>query len=125
ERRTARGQRVGTEVRGEASGAARVRLGIRGGEAWEARIDDGRMKIVEAGAENDADALIIGDASAWERIARDYRGGMDAFRDGSLVLRRNLHLGVGFLAATSGYDEPGRLRFDSVETECGRTSIME
>ena len=36
---------------------------------------------------------------------------MDAFRAGRLQVRHNLHLGVGFLAATSGDTGPGRLRF--------------
>src|SRR5947207_340897 len=106
-------------------GSARIRLEISGGGAWDAQVRRDRVKIVPAASGDGADALIIGEAAAWERIARDYRGGMEAFRDGSLVLRRNLHLGVGFLAATSGADEPGRLRFDTVKTDVGRISMME
>jgi pimeloyl-ACP methyl ester carboxylesterase len=49
---------------------------------------------------------------------------MDAFRAGRLVIRRNLHLGVGFLAATSGLTAPERLRFQSIETASGRLSIL-
>jgi pimeloyl-ACP methyl ester carboxylesterase len=49
---------------------------------------------------------------------------MEAFRAGRLTIRRNLHLGVGFLAATSGNDTPDRLRFETLETECGRVSTM-
>jgi pimeloyl-ACP methyl ester carboxylesterase len=49
---------------------------------------------------------------------------MDAFRRRRLRVRQNLHLGVGFLAATSGMTDPGRLRFDSVDTASGRLSIL-
>ena len=49
---------------------------------------------------------------------------MAAFRARRLTVRRNLHLGVGFLAATSGMTEPGRLRFESVQTRRERISIL-
>jgi pimeloyl-ACP methyl ester carboxylesterase len=49
---------------------------------------------------------------------------MGAFRRGRLSVRRNLHLGTGFLAAVSGADGPGRLRFESIETRVGRISTM-
>jgi pimeloyl-ACP methyl ester carboxylesterase len=41
---------------------------------------------------------------------------MLAFRRGRLKVRDNLHLGIGFLASTTGSDEPGRLRFGRIET---------
>ena len=41
---------------------------------------------------------------------------MNAFRGGRLEIRDNLHLGVGFLAATSGTGEPGRLELARVRT---------
>ena len=50
---------------------------------------------------------------------------MDAFRARRLTVRKNLHLGVGFLAATSGITEPGRLRFESIKTRRERISILE
>ncbi len=40
-------------------------------------------------------------------------------------MRRNLHLGVGFLAATSGLTDPGRLRFRMVVTRRARLSVIE
>jgi pimeloyl-ACP methyl ester carboxylesterase len=49
---------------------------------------------------------------------------MDAFRKGRLAVRRNLHVGVGFLAATSGMTEPGRLEFSQISTAAGEISIM-
>ena len=67
-------------------------------------------------SEIEPDALLTADPGAWDAIARDVRGGMDAFRGGRLRVRRNLHLGVGFLAATSGVTGPGRLRFETVRT---------
>ena len=39
-------------------------------------------------------------------------------------MRGSLHLGVGFLAATSGSAEPGRLTFDTLRTRSGRISIV-
>jgi pimeloyl-ACP methyl ester carboxylesterase len=106
-------------------GRARIRLEIAGEGAWDARISGDRLKVVKAGSADDADSLISGDAAAWEHMAHDYRQGMEAFRAGRLSIRRNLHLGIGFLAATSGHDEPGRLRFDSVKTDCGTVAMME
>jgi pimeloyl-ACP methyl ester carboxylesterase len=40
-------------------------------------------------------------------------------------VHRNLHIGVGFLAATSGASGAGRLRFGSVVTRRARVSTME
>jgi pimeloyl-ACP methyl ester carboxylesterase len=49
---------------------------------------------------------------------------MAAFQRGDLRIRRNLHLGVGFLAATSGLVDEGRLSFTSVPTRVGRLSTL-
>jgi pimeloyl-ACP methyl ester carboxylesterase len=50
---------------------------------------------------------------------------MDAYRSGRLGVRGNLHVGVGFLAATSGRRGPGRLRFWTLPTRRARLSILE
>jgi pimeloyl-ACP methyl ester carboxylesterase len=50
---------------------------------------------------------------------------MQAYRAGRLQVRRNLHLGVGFLAATNSSDDPDRLKFRTLDTECGRVSTFE
>jgi pimeloyl-ACP methyl ester carboxylesterase len=50
---------------------------------------------------------------------------MDAFRAGRLEVRRNLHLGVGFLAATSAITGPGRLAFRRAKTAVGNISLLE
>ncbi len=50
---------------------------------------------------------------------------MDAFRAGRLKIRGSLHVGVGFLAATSDSQEPGRLEFDMVRTRgFGKVSVL-
>ena len=50
---------------------------------------------------------------------------MEAFSQGRLAIRQDLHLGVGLLAATSGDTEPGRLRFHRVETADHEIAISE
>src|SRR2546430_13234671 len=52
-------------------------------------------------------------------------GGTAAHGGGRRAVRRNRHVGVGFLAATSGLSAPGRLRFRMVATRRTRLSIME
>jgi pimeloyl-ACP methyl ester carboxylesterase len=49
---------------------------------------------------------------------------MEAFRSGRLRIRHDLHLGVGFLAATAG-TETGGLRFRHVSTTVGDISFCE
>jgi pimeloyl-ACP methyl ester carboxylesterase len=103
----------------------RARIRIRAGtEEWDVVLRDDSAELVPADARLAADALLSADPETWRRIAGDVRGGMDAFRKRRLKVRLNLHLGVGFLAATSGMTEPGRLRFDSVATSEGRISIL-
>ena len=71
------------------------------------------------------DAILQADPATWARLADDVRGGMDAFLTGRLRVRRDLHLGVGFLAATATAGRAGGLRFASVPTAAGRISTME
>lgn len=104
-------------------GRARVRLAVVGGDAWDAVLDGGMARLLPA--EDDADATLSADPKAWTAIADDVRGGMSAYYTGRLAIRRNLHLGVGFLAATSGVREPGRLRFHTVATRRARLSALE
>ena len=72
-----------------------------------------------------ADATLTADSQTWSAIADGVDGGMRAFRSGRLAVRRNLHVGVGFLAATSGVSSPGRLRFRTVVTGRMRLSTLE
>jgi len=104
-------------------GRARIRLAVRDGDSWDAVLRAEEIELCRAdGAE--PDAVLSADAATWERIARDVRGGMDAFRSRKLSVRENLHLGVGFLAATSNIPDDRRLRFDTVRTRDGRISTL-
>ncbi|MEA2346947.1 MAG: hypothetical protein QOG62_734, partial [Thermoleophilaceae bacterium] len=100
---------------------ARIRLAVTDGEDMDAVIERGRIHLTPAAGR--PDALLTADTDTWRRIADDVRGGMEAFRQSRLSVRQNLHLGVGFLAATA---EPrsGRLRFDSVKTRSGTLSTL-
>jgi pimeloyl-ACP methyl ester carboxylesterase len=101
-----------------------IRTAVTGGGEWDVTVERGRVQLGRPGR-GQPDALLSADAATWEKIASDVARGMDAFRRGRLSVRRNLHLGVGFLAATSGMDGPGRLRFRRVRTQAGAFSIID
>jgi hypothetical protein len=106
-------------------GRPEARIWIEGAEP-EPRIvvlEDGRAQL--AGADGRADAELIADRQTWESVANDFRDGMAAFRAGRLRIRRDLHHGVGFLAATAPPAGPGRLRLHSVSTAAESISTME
>ncbi len=102
---------------------ARVRLAGAGPEPVDVILDDSGATLVAADGER-PDALLRADAATWAEIARDVRGGMSAYRSGRLSVRHDLHLGVGFLAATAA-PGPGRLRFRCIETAQGPLSMTE
>jgi pimeloyl-ACP methyl ester carboxylesterase len=102
---------------------SRVRLCVSEGEDWDVLIANGNATIASPGGR--PDAVLATDAGTWRKIARDIRSAMDAYRSGRLQVRRNMHVGVGFLAATSSDAEPGRLRFRSIATNGPRLSILE
>jgi pimeloyl-ACP methyl ester carboxylesterase len=111
---------------------ARVRLVVT--EPGTAEGDGGASDVMFEGdraflvsAAGRPDAVLTADQATWESIAQNVRGGLDAFRAGRLRVRRDLHLGVGFLAATGGSDpaRPGGLRFAQVPTAVGELSINE
>src|SRR4051794_12175636 len=104
------------------SRGARVRLEVAGDGHHDVVVDPGGARLVEA--DGAPQALLRADAATWEAIARDLRGGMDAYRSGRLTVRHNVHLGVGLLAATSGMTQPGRLEFKSLRTQAGRRSVL-
>ena len=106
------------------SGQARIRLVVAGEGQWDALVAAGGLSVAAAGSSPAPDATLTADRVTWDRIARDLRGGMDAYRAGQLVVRHNLHLGVGFLAATSGLAGPTRLRFKRVDTASGTLSFL-
>jgi pimeloyl-ACP methyl ester carboxylesterase len=100
----------------------RIRLAVADGADHDAVLDGGAR--LEPAGEGDPDASLTADSATWRGIAADVRGGMTAYQQGLLKVRGNLHLGVGFLAATSGEDAPGRLRFEMVRTRSGRISTL-
>ncbi|MGZ5360769.1 MAG: alpha/beta fold hydrolase [Solirubrobacterales bacterium] len=106
------------------TGSARIRLTVGDEDEWDAVIDDRAIELQPA-SESRPDALLSADAATWEQIVRDVRGGMAAFREGRMRVRQNLHLGVGFLASTSGIADERRLRFASVRTRVCRISTLE
>jgi pimeloyl-ACP methyl ester carboxylesterase len=115
--------RYDAEVFAPARRTARVRLAVAEGEAFDAILTHGTARLErQAGT---ADAMLTADRQTWAAIAQDLRGGMAAFDSGRLSVRRDLHLGVGFLAATSGASEQGRLRFRTVPTRRYTISTME
>ena len=101
----------------------RVRLAVAGGGAWDALLEHGGAYIVWAG--DDPDATLTADPQTWAAIADDVGAGLRAFQAGRLAVRRNLNVGIGFLAATSGLSGPGRLRFGTVVTRRARLSTIE
>src|SRR4051794_9439188 len=113
--------RYDPQVLALAGGRARVRLVVDGSGEWDAVLDGGaRLEP----ARGEPSAVPTGDLATWRHIAADLRGGMDAFRAGRLRVRRNLHVGVGFLAATSGISGEAALRFSSVSTRSHSLSVM-
>ena len=105
-------------------GRTRLRLEEAGARDRDVLIEDGRIKLRRSRGD-EADAVLSADPASWRRIATDVRGGMEAFRSGRLTIRNSLHLGVGFLAATSSDRGPGRLRFETLHTRrAGAISIL-
>lgn len=101
---------------------ARLRLEGLGAEPVDVVLtDEGAARLVEP--EGRADAVLRADAATWRRLIDEPRGGMEAFRAGRLKVRHDLHLGIGFLAATA--PEGGGLRFAKVDTAEGVISTME
>jgi hypothetical protein len=101
--------------------AVRVRIEDGGPEPRDVVIEDGTARLERA--RHSADATLAADAETWDQIAEDVRGGMEAFRQGRLKVRRDLHVGVGFLAATalpqSDGRGDGRLCIRQVDTAAG------
>jgi pimeloyl-ACP methyl ester carboxylesterase len=116
-------ERYDPEVLDAPAAGARIRLEVSDGGTWDALVDDREARLVDS--DGQPDALLEADEATWRAVADDLRGGMDAFRARRLTVRRNLHLGVGLLAATSGMTEPGRLEFESIRTRAGTLSTLQ
>src|SRR5688572_3414492 len=100
-----------------------VRLTVTDGDSWDVAIDARSATTRQPAGQ--PDAVLSADRATWDAVARDVTAGMEAFRKGRLAVRRNLHLGVGFLAATAGTQAPGRLRFHRARTQAGEFSVLE
>jgi pimeloyl-ACP methyl ester carboxylesterase len=116
--------RYDADVADFAAGRARIRLAVRDGETWDVVVGRRRATLERANGDH-PDACLAADEPTWAQIAADVRGGMVAFRAGKLTIRQNLHVGVGFLAATSGITEQRRLRFETLDTDAGRISTAQ
>jgi pimeloyl-ACP methyl ester carboxylesterase len=104
-------------------GHARIRIEGATPGPRDVLLEDGSARVVPPNGHHDAE--LGADRQTWEAVATDIRDGMAAFRAGKLRVRRDLHLGVGFLAATAPPTGPGRLRIRGVDTPTGRMSTME
>ncbi len=101
-----------------------VRIRVENGEdAHDVVLEGGTARLERT--RGTPDAVLSADAGTWSEIAENLRGGMEAFRKGRLKIRRDLHLGVGFLAATAPAQGDGRLRLRKVETTSGNLSTIE
>jgi pimeloyl-ACP methyl ester carboxylesterase len=101
-----------------------VRIRVEDGRVHDVVLEDDKPPRVESPS-GSPDAILSAEASTWQEIAEDVRGGMEAFRRGRLRIRRDLHLGVGFLAATALPQGPGRLCLRHVQTDAGTLSTIE
>jgi pimeloyl-ACP methyl ester carboxylesterase len=102
---------------------ARVRIQGFGPKPRDVVIEDGHARLEPA--QGDPDAELTADEQTWRALVEDVRDGMAAFREGRLRVRRDLHLGVGFLAATAPRGDVGQLRFRTVQTSAGGISTMD
>jgi pimeloyl-ACP methyl ester carboxylesterase len=105
-------------------GKARVRLAVTDVGRWDVVVNGRRKPQLEPANGDRPDARIETDRATWRLIANDVRGGMSAWDHGRLGMRGSLHLGIGFLAATTGSEEEGRLEFDRVKTSFGNIATV-
>src|SRR5918994_3694571 len=90
-------------------GSARVRVRWNG-DARDVSIRGNSVRI-RPPRNGRADTLIEADERVWRELAENAGAGLQAFGRGKLRIRGNLHVGVGFLSATSGAPAERRLRF--------------
>jgi pimeloyl-ACP methyl ester carboxylesterase len=86
-------------------------------------IDDHQARVESSTGH--ADAVLTADLHTWQQMADQELNGLSAFRSRKLKVRRDLHLGVGFLAAVAPPTGKGRLRLRSADTEAGTISTIE
>jgi pimeloyl-ACP methyl ester carboxylesterase len=103
---------------------ARLRLAVSEGGAWDVLVRHGEMEVRAAEQRRTPDALLTADRATWTAVADDPRAGLAAFRDGRLIIRRNLHLGIGLLAATAPARNAAALKLEHIDTRRGRVALM-
>src|SRR5918996_4497759 len=91
------------------AGSARVRVRWNG-DARDISIRGNSVRI-QPPRDGRADTLIEADERVWRQLVENAGAGLQAFGRGKLTMRGNLHVGVGFLSATSGAPAERRLRF--------------
>lgn len=116
--------RFDPEVFDAPGGRARIRLTVEGEGEWDAVIHGAAIALREPRGE--PHATISAAPAAWKRVASDLAGGLAEHSSGRLAVRRNMHIGVGFLAAVGARRKDGRkLRFSRVKTRHGKLAIQE
>ena len=105
-------------------GRRRARIHVESGDEpiGDVLIEYGQARLIPADGKR-PDAVLSADAEVWASAGRV--GGLSAFRAGDIRIRRDLHLGVGFLAATAPTGALSGLRIHHVRTAIGRTSVAE
>ena len=105
-------------------GRRRARIHVRCGHQplGDVLIEYGQARLIPADGKR-PDAVLSADAEVWASAVRD--GGLSAFRAGRIRIRRDLHLGVGFLAATAPASALSGLRIHHLRTAIGRISVAE
>ncbi|HEX8054813.1 MAG TPA: alpha/beta fold hydrolase [Thermoleophilaceae bacterium] len=104
-------------------GRARVRLIVKGEGEWDAVVHGAAVTLRDPRGE--PDATIAAPVPTWRRIAADPAGGVEEHAAGRLAVRKNMHIGVGFLAAAAGRRDGIGLRFARVKTPNGRMAIQQ
>ena len=105
-------------------GKARIRLDCDGAGTWDAVIEMPGCTLEPSDPDTEADALLTASPQTWQEMATDVQAGMTAYSTGRLRVRTNLHLGVGFLAATSDVEGSEALKFERVRTRSHELSIL-
>jgi pimeloyl-ACP methyl ester carboxylesterase len=116
-------ERWDPEVFDAPGGRARVRLEVKTQGEWDAVIRGAAVTLREPRGE--PDATISAPPATWTRVASDLAGGLAEHAAGRLSVRKNMHVGVGFLAAAAGRRDGRGLRFARVKTRHGRMAIQE
>src|ERR1700710_1831736 len=101
-----------------------LRLQVRSGASWDVELSRTRA-VLRASSRRTPESGLLADMAVWEEVSSDARQAYRRFFDGSLRSRGSAHLGLGFLAATSGDERAGRLTWSAITTPAGRVSLLE